>query len=305
MSWSVSDIPDQTGRNIVITGANSGLGLESVFALAQHNARVIMACRNPQKADAARQQALSRVPGADLRVEIVDLGDLASVRAFAERLDVDHIDILLNNAGVMAIPRSTTKDGFETQIGVNHLGHFALTGGLMDRLLAAPSARIVTVSSLYHRPGRIRFDDLHGVKTYAKWEAYAQSKLANVLFTLGLHERLSETPIIACGAHPGYASTNLQMVGPQQENALLMERVMGVANAVFAQSAAKGALPQLYAATAPDVQGNDYFGPSGLFEMWGSPKKAAISTRGQDVDLADRLWQRSVEETGVDYSALT
>jgi NAD(P)-dependent dehydrogenase (short-subunit alcohol dehydrogenase family) len=230
------------------------------------------------------------------------------VRTFAADFSAEHdaLDILVNNAGVMAIPRRETVDGFEMQFGTNHLGHFALTGLLLDRLAARPGARVVTVSSEVARIGRIRFDDLTGAGRYGKWTAYAQAKLSNQLFTLELDRRATNlgVDLTSVASHPGYAATNLQAVGPQMSGSRIMKRLGDLGNSVFAQSAAGGALPSLYAATAPEVRGGQYFGPDGLFGMRGGPKPVSFVRAARDPDTARRLWDVSVELTGVRFGAL-
>jgi NAD(P)-dependent dehydrogenase (short-subunit alcohol dehydrogenase family) len=238
----------------------------------------------------------------------LDLASLASVRSFASAFLAKHevLHGLINNAGVMALPRCETVDGFEMQLGTNHLGHFALTGWLLPSLLAAPGSRVVNLSSTMHRIGRMRWDDLHGRSRYSKWPAYGQSKLANLLFSYELQRRLdakrAQTISVAC--HPGYAATNLQFAGPRMEGSSLMETGAALLNRVMAQSAAMGALPTLYAATAPDVKGGEYFGPGGFAEMWGPPKRVRSSRRSQDAADAARLWEVSEEATGVRFDAL-
>ncbi|MFC4541253.1 oxidoreductase [Halosolutus amylolyticus] len=307
MSWTADDVPDQQGRTVVVTGANSGIGLEATRELARNGATVIMACRSTDRGETAARDVRDDVPDADLRVEACDLASLDSIRAFADRLGDDPIDVLVNNAGVMAIPRSETDDGFETQFGVNHLGHFALTGLVLETLLAAGDdeheSRIVTVSSGMHERGAIDFDDLQGEDSYDPWDAYGKSKLANVLFAYELERRLLTAGATAksVAVHPGYADTNLQFRGPEQNGQRLRKAAMGVMNAVMAQSAAKGALPTLYAATAPDVEGGAYYGPGGLLNMRGAPERQASSDRSYDEATARRLWGVSTDLTGVTY----
>ncbi len=304
-AWSVEDIPDLTGKTFVVTGANSGIGFETARELARRGGRVVMACRNLDKATAAMKRIVADVPDARLEPWPLDLSDLASVRSFAEGLlrDHDRLDVLVNNAGVMAIPHGRTRDGFELQMGTNHFGPFALTGLLLGRLLATAGSRVVTVSSLMHRMGRIRFDDLDGERHYNKWTAYAQSKLANLLFAFELQRRLeragASTLSVAC--HPGYSSTNLALAGPKMAGSRMGERLHRLAQRVAAQDAAAGAWPTLRAATAPDVRGGDYFGPGGFQEIWGPPAAARPSARARDQDAAARLWEISEERTGVRY----
>ena len=282
--WTTDDIPHLAGRTAVVTGANSGLGFETALALAR------------------------AVPAADLRLDRLDLADLASVRTFAADFPAEHdgLDILVNNAGVMAIPRRETTDGFEMQFGTNHLGHFALTGLLLDSLLARPGARVVTVSSEAARIGRIRFDDLQGSRRYGKWTAYGQAKLSNQLFALELNRRASDrgVDLVSVTAHPGYAATNLQAVGPRMSGSRIMERINDLGNLVFAQPAVDGALPSLYGATAPGVRGGQYFGPDRLFGMRGHPQPTSFVRAARDPKTARRLWEVSETLTGVRFGAL-
>jgi NAD(P)-dependent dehydrogenase (short-subunit alcohol dehydrogenase family) len=304
--WTAADMPAMDGERVVVTGANSGLGYEATRAFARAGASVVMACRGVDRGEDAAAEIEREVANADLAVRELDLASLSSVRAFAADFEGE-LHVLCNNAGVMALPRSETDDGFETQFGVNHLGHFALTGLLFDRLGGTSEGgndvRVVTHSSGLHERGEIDFDDLHGERDYDRWEAYAQSKLANVLFAYELDRRCRKAGIdvtsVAC--HPGYAATNLQRRGPEAEGSRLKAAVMEVANAVFAQSASEGALPLLYAATAPDVSGGDYVGPGGLMNMRGHPEKQRSSEQSYDRDVAGRLWRVSEDLTGVTY----
>ena len=304
MAWSVRDIPDLSGRVFVVTGANSGIGLEAAEALAGKGAHVVMACRSIDKAGGAAERVRAKHPDASLEVRALDLASLSSVRAFAEALMDAHpkIDVLVNNAGIMAIPRSVTADGFEMQLGTNHLGHFALTGRLMPALARAPSARVVTVSSSVHRGGRIRFDDLMGEQRYEKWAAYMQSKLANLLFMHELHRRMegARKSIASLSCHPGYAATNLQSVGPKLERSWT-GAIYETGNAIVAQSAAAGALPTLRAATDPGARSAEFYGPRGPLALWGAPVVEKPSASARDEATARRLWERSVELTGVEY----
>jgi NAD(P)-dependent dehydrogenase (short-subunit alcohol dehydrogenase family) len=306
--WSAADVPDQTGRVAIVTGANSGLGLETAKVLASRGAHVILACRDTDRGKTALDAIARAHPSASVECQPLDLASLASVRAFASAYAAQHerLDLLCNNAGVMALPSRRTADGFEMQLGTNHLGHFALTGLLLDRLLAAPAARVVTVSSTLHRPGRIHWDDLHLERSYRKWIAYAQSKLANLLFAHELDRRLRAcgARAISTAAHPGYAATNLQTAGPRMAGARWFERLSLIGNRIFAQSAAAGALPTLYAATAPDVQGGDYIGPGGPAEMRGAPRKVGCTARARNAADAARLWELSESLTGVRFDAL-
>lgn len=306
--WTAADIPDQTGKTIVVTGGNSGIGFEAARELARKRAHVILACRDLGKARDAIGQIQALLPSASLEPMQLDLASLESVHRFARDFAAKGVplDVLCNNAGVMALPYRKTAEGFEMQLGTNHLGHFALTGLLLERLLAAPAARVVNVSSTAHKMGRMNFDDLHGERRYAKWIAYAQSKLANLLFSYELQRRLAAAGAraISLACHPGYSATNLQAVGPQMEGSRLGAALMDVGNRLFSQTAAMGALPTLYAATSPDAHGGDYIGPDGLFENWGHPKKVSPVARAEDPAAAKRLWEISEQLTSVRYTAL-
>jgi NAD(P)-dependent dehydrogenase (short-subunit alcohol dehydrogenase family) len=299
-------MPDLTDRRAVVTGANSGIGFEATVELARRGAHVVMACRSRSRAEEARAALKERVDGAPtVDIMELDLADLSSVAAFAEAYAdrFDTLDLLINNAGIMAIPRRETADGFEMQMGVNHFGHFALTGRLVDVLEATPGARVVTVSSGAHRFGSIRFHDIHWTKTYSKWGAYGQSKLANLLFTFELQRRLeaADAAPIAVACHPGYAATNLQMRGPEMEDSGLLKTINRWANRYIAQSPAQGAWPTLYAATADAVSGGDYIGPDGWLEASGHPTHVSTSDAARDVAVARRLWAVSEDATGVAY----
>jgi NAD(P)-dependent dehydrogenase (short-subunit alcohol dehydrogenase family) len=300
--WSTDSIPDCSGRTAVVTGANSGLGFEATKELARAGAHVVMACRDLDRAEKARTKIREDISGASLTVCELDLASLPSVDAFAETLEAefDGLDVLCNNAGVMAIPRSETDDGFETQFGINHLGHFALTGRLFDLLASGTQPRVVTHSSGMHARGEIDFEDPHGEETYDRWEAYAQSKLANMLFAYELDRRHGDT-VTSVACHPGWAATNLQRRGPEQMGSRIRLFAMRIANRILAQSAEQGALPLLYAATAADVEGGDYVGPGGFLNMRGSPEKQRSSERSYDESRADRLWMLSEAETGVEF----
>ncbi|MEZ5169537.1 MAG: oxidoreductase [Acidimicrobiia bacterium] len=304
--WTADDIPDCTDLTFVVTGANSGLGLETARQLARHRASVILACRNTDKGLAALDVLRSVDPGAHAEVRELDLADLGSVRRFADdlRRDRDSVDVLVNNAGVMAIPRLETADGFEMQFGTNHLGHFALTGRLLPMLRRGNRPRVVTVSSGAHRVGTMNFDDLHGEARYRRWGAYGQSKLANLLFTYELARRIDAAGVdlVAVATHPGYAATNLQGVGPTMSGRRVSELLASASNTLFAQSVDRGAIPTLYAATAGDVVNGDYFGPDGLGEQRGRhPRRVGSSRRSRDVADAQRLWDLSEELTGVSF----
>jgi len=303
--WTDRDIPDQHGRTVLVTGANSGLGLRSAEALARAGATVILACRDQAKAAAARDAVAAVATGDEPWCVPLDLADLSSVRDAASTLGarLDHLDVLMNNAGVMAIPLRRTADGFEAQFGTNHLGHFALTGLVLPLLLAAPAPRVVTTSSQAHRAGRMRWHDPHWRTGYRKWLAYGQSKLANLLFTFELDRRAREagTNLLAVAAHPGYAATHLQAVGPELAGHRLQARMMQLVNRVVAQSDTQGAWPQLYAATMGDVEGGAYYGPGGPFEVRGHPKRTRPMASARDPRDAARLWELSERETGVIY----
>ncbi len=300
--WTADDMPDCSGATVVITGANSGLGFEATKAFARNGTHVVMACRSTARGEEASDTIRDDLPGASLSVYELDLADLDSVRRFADAVtdEVVRIDVLCNNAGVMALPRNETVDGFETQFGVNHLGHFALTGLLFEALQAAPNPRVVTQSSWLHTRGRIDFEDIHGESSYDEWDAYAQSKLANLLFAYELDRRYGDE-LASVGCHPGYAATNLQRRGPERAGSRLWLALIAVANRLFAQSPAKGALPMLYAATASSIDGGDYVGPDGPMNMRGPPAKQASSAKSHDEETAERLWDVSEELTGVCY----
>ncbi|MGH2822868.1 MAG: oxidoreductase [Thermoleophilaceae bacterium] len=299
--WTAERIPDQSGRTAVVTGANSGLGLVTARELARAGAHVVLACRNTQKGESARRDVETAAPGAEVELEALDLASLDSVRAFAERLRARHegLDLLINNAGVMATPRGRTADGFELQLGTNHLGHFALTGLLIGAMEGREDARVVTLSSGAHRFGRIAFDNLSGDSRYFRWRAYGQSKLANLLFALELDRRLraAGSTIKSLAAHPGWAATNLQFAGPPPAD----RAVMRVANRVIAQSDEMGALPTLYAATEPGLEGGTYCGPDGFLEQAGHPKQVSPSGAARDEQVARRLWEVSEQMTGVRF----
>lgn len=292
-----------------MTGANSGIGLAASRHFAARGARVVLACRSEQRARQAMAIVHSTCPEADLAFEPLDLASLDSVKSCAERLcaRLDRLDVLCHNAGVMAVPRTLTRDGFEMQLGVNHLGHFALAGRLLCPLLATPGARIVQVGSNAHRFGRIDFDDLRSERRYGKWRAYARSKLANLLYLRALARRLERTGgrAIATGAHPGYAATDLLADRDDAARPSLRERTFRLGNRLLAQTPEDGARPTEAAATAPDAENGDYYGPSGRLQMWGArPVKVEPAARAKDDAAAEALWKCSVELTGVDYAEL-
>jgi NAD(P)-dependent dehydrogenase (short-subunit alcohol dehydrogenase family) len=287
--WTAQNIPDQTGRTFVITGANSGIGLSAARELAQRGARVILAVRNTEKGETA-----ARGIQGETEVRALDLADLSSVRAFAEGVHED-FDVLINNAGVMNIPQAKTKDGFEMQFGTNHLGHFALTNLLLPKI----TDRVVVVASTAHRYGRIRLDNLNAEQDYHRHRVYGQAKLANLLFMSELQRKLEAagSPVKAVGAHPGWAATNLQShSGNRVEHAF-----MAIGNRLAAQSADMGALPTLYAATQ-DIPGDTYIGPGGPGEMRGYPSIANRTKYAQDAEMAAKLWAESERLTDTRFS---
>lgn len=293
--WTENSVPDMSGKVVIVTGANSGIGFETARVLAAQGAEVVMACRNLEKAGAAAEQIRQAVPQAKLEIMRIDLADLASVRQFAAEFQsrYSQLDLLINNAGVMIPPFTETADGFELQFGANHLGHYALTGLLLTTIMDTSHSRIVNVSSMAHRfgSGTINFDNLNAENGYNAQGAYAQSKLANLLFTLELNQQLAAhgSDTIATAAHPGWTVTGLQ------------KGMMHSLSRVVGQTPAMGALPTLMAATESDVQANDYIGPGRLWEMRGYPKKVGRTDAAQDAALAQRLWQVSEEMTGVRY----
>lgn len=291
-AWSEDDVPDMSGKIAIVTGANSGIGYETTRVLAQRGATVVMACRNLSKAEAAAAEMRGLRLAGEIVVMPLDLADLASVRSFAQDFLARYgrLDLLINNAGIMIPPLGRTAQGYESQFGTNHLGHFALTNLLLERLNDTPGARVVTVSSIAHRFGEMDFADLNWqAKEYSAMGAYGQSKLANLLFTRELQRRLTEagSGTIAVAAHPGYTATNLQ--GDTV--------TMNLMNRLFAQPQPMGALPTLYAATAPGVKGGDYFGPSGLGEIAGNPERVEASERAHSQEDARRLWNVSEKLT--------
>ncbi|TWD83089.1 NADP-dependent 3-hydroxy acid dehydrogenase YdfG [Kribbella amoyensis] len=304
MTWSTVDIPTLTGRRALVTGATSGLGYETAAELLRHDATVLLAARNADKA-AATADRLAAVTGRP-RPEVValDLADLDSVERAAKTVAEHHdqLDLLINNAGVMAPPHLATAQGYELQIGTNHLGHFALTARLLPLLQAAGEPRVVTVSSFMHKTVRgISQGDFRAASGYRKWDSYGKSKLANVLFTLELDRRAraAGSHLLSLAAHPGYASTHLQTAGPVLAGNALEARVIGGFTKLVAQSAAAGAWPSLYAATAPEVRPGAFYGPS-FFEYRGAPKEVTPTRTARDPELARRLWEWTVEATGVD-----
>lgn len=304
--WTAADIPNQAGKTAVVTGANSGIGFHTALKLARAGARVVLTARDQAKGETAIARIRLEVPRADVALRSLDLADLWSVRSFASQI-IDRygpVDLLVNNAGVMAVPeRRTTADGFELQLGTNHLGPFALTGLLLPALLARPGARVVTVSSINHRMGRIRFDDLQGERRYRPWRAYNQSKLANLLFALELDRRVRTRglELVSVAAHPRISATNLQTAGPGLGRFSLRARGLAALARPLGQTPDRGALPSLYAATAPNVVGGGYYGPHGPGQTRGYPVRVRPARKALDEGAARRLWKGSEELTGVTF----
>ncbi|GAA0426234.1 SDR family NAD(P)-dependent oxidoreductase [Streptomyces luteireticuli] len=300
--WTAAQIPDQTDRVFLVTGANSGLGLATTRALARKGGQVILAVRDERKGRQAVAEITAGQPDARLEVRRLDLADLDSVRSFAERLRADHprLDVMVNNAGVMAPPRTLSAQGHELQFAANHLGHFALTGLLLDLLATGRDPRVVTVSSVNHRKARIFFDDIDGARKYSPMGYYNQSKLANAVFGWELHRRLSEagSPVRSVLAHPGFTATNLQFNGTVGLVKLMFGRVLSP----LAQAPADGSLPQLYAATAPGVEGGHFIGPDGKGELKGAPTRVELGGTASDPETGRRLWELSESATAVSYA---
>jgi NAD(P)-dependent dehydrogenase (short-subunit alcohol dehydrogenase family) len=304
-SWSPDDIGDQTGRVALITGANSGIGFETARALAEHGAHVVMACRNPDKARRAADDLENDLERSSIELLTLDLSDLVAVRRAAEQFMCEHarLDLLINNAGVMGTPYRQTADGFELQMATNHLGHFALTGLLLDRLLTSGPSRVVTVSSLMHRIGRLDVDDVAGLTVGNTWAHYGTSKLANLLFSSELSRRLRRAgeSTIAVAAHPGWTRSNLLGTGAAVGQGKVRTRASRAFGSHFGQSATNGAWPSLYAATAPDVESGQFIGPRRVFELFGQPAVVRPSKAAGDGIGAARLWEISEQLTGVHY----
>ncbi|TMB66933.1 MAG: SDR family NAD(P)-dependent oxidoreductase [Chloroflexi bacterium] len=306
--WTAADIPDQHGRTAVVTGANSGIGFFAARELARAGARVLLAVRNAEKGAEAARAIQAAVPNAEIEIGSLDLASLASVRSFADWFAREHdgLDLLINNAGTMAFsPRRETADGFEMSLGTNHLGHFALTGLLLGRMEGRQDARVVTISGALHRMGRINFDDLQRERRYGRWSAYAQSKLAVLLFAFELDRRLraAGSAVRSLAAHPGYAATNIQTAAATSKLDRFFGKIAG--NRLFAQSAEMGALPVLYAATCPGLEGGAHIGPGSFFESRGYPKQGAgSSAAARDEAVARKLWEVSEGITGVRFQVL-
>jgi NAD(P)-dependent dehydrogenase (short-subunit alcohol dehydrogenase family) len=294
--WTTENIPDQSGKIVIVTGANSGIGYEAARALALKGATVIMACRSLEKGETAASQIRSQKPKGQVILKQLDLADLGSVRKFAEAFFAEYqqLDILINNAGVMATPYRKTADDFEMQFGTNHLSHFLLTGLLIDLLRKTPQSRVVTVSSYAHMIGRINFKDINSEKRYQKWAAYGQSKLANLLFAYELQRKLTQngSSTLSIGVHPGWSATNLQH----------NSGFFNFLNPFLGQSQEMGALPTLYAATSPETQGGEYIGPDGFLGQRGYPHIARSSGRSHDLKTAQRLWEVSEKLTGIRFT---
>ena len=306
MKWKASDIPDLKGKIAIVTGANSGIGFQTSLALARKNAMVIMAVRSREKGLHAAEIIHAEVPNAELVVMKVDLANIESVKHFADGYleEFQRLDILINNAGVMALPLMHTAQGFEIQLGTNHLGHFVLTALLIDILSRTANSRIVNVSSLAYKIGKVSFDDINYEKSYSRLKAYAQSKLSNLLFTMELDRklRLSGKSIIVSSAHPGYAKTNLHARAAEIEGAGVIFSVIRFANYVFGQKASKGALPVLYAATSPNVKSTGYYGPDGIFSLYGYPTEEYVDSKYVVPMDAVKLWDLSEKLTGIKFT---
>ncbi|MEO6922746.1 MAG: oxidoreductase [Bryocella sp.] len=305
--WDANAIPSLAGKQALVTGANSGIGYWTAVELARHGASVLLGCRNPQKGLAALDRLRAEVPGAQTQVVELDMASLDSIRSFASSFVASGaaLDLLVNNAGVMAIKdRQLTTDGFERQFGTNHLGHFALTGLLIPALLRAPAPRVVTVASLAHRGGKIEFDNLQGERHYAAWDAYNNSKLANILFAKELDQkaRMARSRLTSIAVHPGISKTNIFENGLKGKD--FKSIFMSIFGGPLMQNDKMGALPTLYGATAPEAQGGQYIGPDGMMEFKGHPKVVEVKPQGNDMAMAAKLWEASEKLTGVVYPAL-
>jgi len=298
--FKLKDIPDQSGKIAIVTGANSGLGYETARGLAKVGYKVVMASRNKEKAEAARDKILKKESKAKLDIILLDLNELASVRKFADEFlaKYDRLDLLVNNAGLMVPPYQKTADGFESQIGINHLGHFLLTGLLLDVLKNSPGSRVVSLSSIAHKNGKIHFDDFHYRKKYSAQSAYSQSKLACLMFAYELQRRLdkNELDVKSVAAHPGVAMTNLMQYLPS-----FMVKIGKVVGPLLLQPPKMGAMPTLRAALDPTVKGGEYFGPSGFGEIKGPPERVNSSRLSRNREVAAKLWELSEKETGIRF----
>ncbi|MFI5362295.1 MAG: oxidoreductase [Elusimicrobiota bacterium] len=308
-NWIASDMPPQTGKLALVTGANSGIGFSTALELARKGASVILACRNPAKGEDALKRLKAEVPGAKAELAVLDLADMASARAFGAAFLARGaaLDLLINNAGVMSpMRRKTTADGFELQLATNHLGHFLLTALLLPALKRAPAPRVVTVASIAHRRGRMDFDDLQGERGYSPLASYAQSKLANLLFAFELQRRADKAglKLLSVAAHPGVATTRILENGIGGGRPTLLTRCVNLVAPLYSHSEEKGALPTLYAATMPDAAPGGYYGPDGFREMTGYPVRVDCRPRAKDAAAAARLWDLSVRLTGADFSGL-
>ena len=298
--WTTSNIPDQTGRVAIVTGSNTGIGYETALALAKKSAHVVLACRSQAKGEEAIEKIEASQPSGNVELMLLDLSSLDSVRAFAGAFNAAHgrVDLLINNAGVMIPPFGTTAEGFELQIGVNYIGHFALTGLLFDKLVATPTSRVVTLSSIAHRQGKIDFDtltgeDLQNGADYKPTIAYMQSKLADLMFAIELQRRLTEEGwgTTSVAAHPGFTATDLQ------RHSGLWNRLVGF----WSNDPPQGALPTLYAATSPDAEPGGYYGPDGFYEARGYPAPSKVMPRARDRQVARRLWSYAERATNVRF----
>ena len=308
-NWTVDDLPSQAGKTVVVTGANSGIGYHTALELARKGASVILACRNPAKAEDALKRLKAEVPGAKAELAALDLSDLKSVRAFGAEFAARGVplDLLVNNAGIMApLTRKISSDGFEIQMATNHLGHFLLTSLLLPALKRAPAPRVVTVASIAHRRGKINFDDLMSDRRYIPWSAYASTKLANLLFAYEFQRRLdkSAAKLISVAAHPGVAMTKIVENGLGGGKSTVLTKILGLFAPLFSHSEEAGAWPSLWAAAMPDVVPGGYYGPDGFREMTGFPVRVDSMPQSKDLAAAARLWELSEKLTGATYSGL-
>ena len=307
--WTADEIPAIAGKLAVVTGANSGIGYQTALELARKGSSVILACRNPAKAEAALNRLKAEIPGAKAELAALDLSDMKSVRAFGAAFSGRGVplDLLINNAGVMApLTRKVSPDGFELQMATNHLGHFLLTSLLLPALKRAPSPRVVTVASIAHRRGRMNFDDLQSERSYSPFASYAQTKLANLLFAFELQRRADKAglKLLSVAAHPGVAMTSLVENGIGGGRPTLLTRVVNFFSPLYMHSEEQGALPSLYAATMPDVVPGAYYGPDGFREMTGFPARVGCSPQAKDTAAASRLWEISEKLTGASFPGL-